>query len=65
VREAVTSGLEIMGLFLVAAALALYVSRWTVPGALGAAAVILLAAAALFEVRTPEPAGPADRDSLE
>jgi hypothetical protein len=57
VRQHVTNGLEVLGTLLIAAAIALQVSTWTIPGALGAAAVTLLAESALLEVARPKPRG--------
>lgn len=48
-RKHVTDGLEILGGLLLAAGLALYVSTWSVPGGLGAAAVLLIVESAVLE----------------
>jgi hypothetical protein len=55
VRQHVTSGLEVLGALLIAAAVGLQVATWTVPGALAAAAATLLVESALLEVVRARP----------
>lgn len=56
-RDLVTTWLDLAGIVLLTVALVTFIAQWTLPGALAAGGVFLLAASALIVSRTPKREG--------